>query len=90
MDAKACPWIWEGVSRTWDPIEGRYEGIHGSAPVGMLYCYIGHDGMVRGCPDHPVRYGEGCLGDIESRGWFVRIGGEGCVMRGVIVQGDAG
>jgi len=37
-----------GVFRTWDPMTGRYEGIHGSAPVGMFYCCIGSDGTVQG------------------------------------------
>jgi len=40
----------------------RYEGIRGSALGGMFYCCIGSDGMVRGCPDQPVRYDEECLG----------------------------
>jgi len=28
---RTCPWIWEGVSRTWDLMRGRYGGIRGSA-----------------------------------------------------------
>ena len=39
------------------------EGIQGSAPVGMLYYCIGSDGRIRGCPDQPGRYDEGCLRD---------------------------
>ena len=38
---------------------GRYEGSGGSAAGGMLYCCVGSDGMVRGCPDQAERYGEG-------------------------------
>ena len=51
------------VFRTWDLMIRRYEGIRGSALVGMLYCCVGSDGMVRGCPDQQVRYDEGCLRD---------------------------
>ena len=43
-------------------MRGRYEGIGGSAAGGMLYCCVGSDGMIRGCPDQLGRYGEGCLG----------------------------
>ena len=63
MHERTCPWIWVRVFRTWDLMIRRYEGIRGSALVGMLYCCVGSDGMVRGCPDQQVRYDEGCLRD---------------------------
>jgi len=71
--------------------------------VGMLYCRIGSDGTIGGCPDQPGRYDEGCLRDRSFeeiwRGGFKRYrewrivnedGDVWCVMRGVIMQGDAG
>ena len=59
MPKRTCPWIWGRVSCTWDPMTGRYEGIHGSALVGMLYCCICSDGRIRGCPDQTVGHEEG-------------------------------
>jgi len=49
-------------------------------------------GMIRGVVETRVlrRYGVGDLGDIGGRGWFVKMGGEMCVIRGVVVPGDAG
>ena len=59
MLKRTCAWIWGRISRTRDPMTGMYEGIHGSAPMGMLYCCTGSDGTIRGCPDQLVSYGEG-------------------------------
>ena len=83
-------------------MRGRYEGIHGSALVGMFYCCTGSDGTIRGCPDQAERYDDECLGsrsfeeiwggglgDIRGRGWFVRMGGVWCMMIGAVVPGDA-
>ncbi|NOR47571.1 MAG: hypothetical protein GQ533_05945 [Methanosarcinaceae archaeon] len=60
-------------------MRGSYEGIGGSALVGMFYCCTGSDGTIRGCPDQPKRYDEGGLGggSFEEiwRGWFRRYRG---------------
>ena len=54
-------------------------------PAGMLYCCTGIDGTIRGCPDQPGRYDEGCLGSgsFEEiwRGGLGDIGGGGGLMR---------
>ena len=50
------------------------------------------EGVIRGVWDGGAlrRYGRRVLGDIGGGGWFVGMGGEGGVMKGWIVLGDAG